>query len=212
MRKAIVTLSDAELEAVGFDGLVSLLREAGLRDVELLEDHGYTCIPQIEVNEQLEPAELERLECVDRWELVAEKDGVYRYLLELTATGLPESTTDDHDALIGSCETTVTDRGVLISLVGSQEAIRDMLRNYEAAGATPDLCKLTEYEGEEDTLDVLTDRQFEVIETAYEMGFYEIPREASTEDIAGELDIDAATVSEHLQRAERNLLTQQLPT
>lgn len=211
MREAIVTLSDPELEAIGFDGLVSLLREAGLRDVELLEDRGYTCLPQVEVEEQLNTEKLADFECVDRWELVAEKDDTYLYLLELTASGLPESTTDDHDALVGNCETTVTDRGVLVSLVGSQEAIRDMLRNYEAAGATPDLCKLSEYEGGQSVLDALTERQREVIEMAYEMGFYEIPRRVSTEDIAEKLDIDAATVSEHLQRAERNLLTQQLP-
>lgn len=211
MREAIVTLSDPELEAIGFDGLVSLVREAGLRDVELLEDRGYTCLPQVEVEEQLNTEKLADFECVDRWELIAEKDDTYLYLLELTASGLPESTTDDHDALVGNCETTVTDRGVLVSLVGSQEAIRDMLRNYEAAGATPDLCKLSEYEGGQGVLDALTERQREVIEMAYEMGFYEIPRRVSTEDIAEKLDVDAATVSEHLQRAERNLLTQQLP-
>lgn len=212
MREAIVTLSDSELEAIGFDGLVSLCREAGIRDVEMLEDKGYTCIPQVEVEEQLDPNELDELACIDQWELVTEKDDTYLYLLELTATELPRSTTDDHDALIGNCDTTMTDRGVLLSLIGSQEAIRDMLRNYEGAGVTPDLCKLTQYEGEENMLDALTDRQLEVIETAYKMGFYDLPREASTEDIGGELDIDAATVSEHLQRAERNLLTQQLST
>jgi predicted DNA binding protein len=51
-----------------------------------------------------------------------------------------------------------------------------------------------------------------VLETAYDLGFYEVPRQASTEDVAGELDIDPATASEHLQRAERNLLTSQLAT
>lgn len=46
MCEPIVTHSDVELEAMGFDGLVSILRAAGLRDVELLEDHGYPCIHQ----------------------------------------------------------------------------------------------------------------------------------------------------------------------
>ena len=212
MREAIVTLSDAELEAMGFEGLVALLRKAGIRDVELLEDHGTTCVPQIEVADRLDPAALDRLECVDDWELVAETATGYRYLLELRAAGLPEDATEAHDALLGNCETTVTDRGVLVSLVGSQDAIREMLRNYEAAGAVPDLCKLGEYDGEANPLEALTDRQREVIETAYEMGFYEVPRQASTVEIAGELGLEDATVSEHLQRAERNLLTAQLPT
>ena len=212
MREAIVTLSDADLEAMGFDGLVTLLREAGIRDVEMLEDRGTACVPQVTVGERLDPDALDRLECIDRWELVAETETAYRYLLELTATELPEGAGEDHDALLGDCETSVTDRGVLVSLVGSQAAIREMLRNYEAAGVVPDLCKLGEYDGESDPLESLTDRQREVIETAYEMGFYEVPRQTSTEAVADELELEAATVSEHLQRAERNLLTKQLPT
>lgn len=212
MREAIITLSDSQLETIGFDGLVSLCRESGIRDVEMVEDEGYTCIPQVEVEERLDADELNELACVDQWELITEKEDTFLYLLELTATELPQSIIDDHDALVGNCDTTMTDRGVLLSLVGSQEAIRNLLRNYESAGAPPNLCELTQYEGEENVLDALTDRQLEVLETAYEMGFYDLPRGASTEDIGGELDIDAATVSEHLQRAERNLLAQQLST
>lgn len=212
MREAVVTLGDSALEALGFDGLVSTVREAGIRDLQLLEDRGTECVPQVEVEERLDLDEIGTLDCVNEVELVAEKDDTYVYLFELTATGLPEGTAVDHDELIGNCDTALTERGVLVSFVGSQEAIRDMLRNYEAAGATPSLRKLVEYDGGSNTLDALTDRQLTVIKTAFELGFYEVPREASTEDVAGELDLDPATVSEHLQRAERNLLTRQLPT
>lgn len=82
-----------------------------------------------------------------------------------------------------------------------------MLRNYEAAGAATSLRKRAEYNGGSRTLDALSNCQLRVIKAAYELGFYEVTREASTEDIAGELDLNLATVSEHLQRAERNLLT-----
>jgi len=212
MREAIVTLSDPELEAMGFGGLVSTLRDTGIRDVELLEDQGSNCVPQVELEERIDLDEVGTFECVEEADLVVEKVDSYVYLFELTATELPERTPDDHEALIGNCDTAITERGVLVSLVGSQEAIRDMLRNYEAAGATPSLRKLAEYDGGSNTLDALTDRQLTVIRTAFELGFYEVPREASTEDVAVKLDLDPATVSEHLQRAERNLLTQQLPT
>lgn len=53
----------------------------------------------------------------------------------------------------------------------------------------------------------LTDRQREVLETAFEEGYYEWPRECAGEDIAAELDISSATFSEHIQAAERKLLT-----
>ena len=45
---------------------------------------------------------------------------------------------------------------------------------------------------------------------AYEMGYYEVPREVSTADVAAELGVDASTVTEHLQRAEHNLLARYL--
>ena len=55
--------------------------------------------------------------------------------------------------------------------------------------------------------DHLTDRQFEVVQTAYEAGYYEWPREATGEEVAAELGISSATFSEHIHAAERNLLT-----
>jgi len=53
----------------------------------------------------------------------------------------------------------------------------------------------------------LTDRQREVIETAFEAGYYNWPRECTGEDVAAELDITSATFSEHIHAAERKLLT-----
>jgi hypothetical protein len=212
MREAIVSLSDEEIEALGFGDLVSMIRAAGIRDVEMFEDEGVSCKPQLELEATLDEGNLESLDCVDDWQLVTENEETYLYLLELTATELPEDAAEDHEELLGSCETAIADRGVLLSLVGSQEAIRNMLRNFQDVGASPELRKLAEYEGQRDTLDALTDRQLEALETAYDMGFYNVPREATTDDVAAELDIDSATLSEHLQRAERNLLSQQLST
>jgi len=48
MREAIIKLSDEKLEAIGYGGLVSLCREAGLKEVDLLEDDGVRSVPQIE--------------------------------------------------------------------------------------------------------------------------------------------------------------------
>ena len=67
MRDSIVTLSDSELEAMGFGGLVTTLREAGIRDVEQLEDRGTGCVPQVEVEEQIDLDEVGAYECVTGW-------------------------------------------------------------------------------------------------------------------------------------------------
>ena len=52
----------------------------------------------------------------------------------------------------------------------------------------------------------LTDRQFEALETASELGYYAVPREASLSDVAAELDIAPSTASELLRRAESRVL------
>jgi predicted DNA binding protein len=66
--------------------------------------------------------------------------------------------------------------------------------------------KLRDYRIQETPLDALTDRQQEVLQVAYDLGYYDVPRRSSTAEIASELDVDDSTVAEHLQRAERNLL------
>lgn len=53
----------------------------------------------------------------------------------------------------------------------------------------------------------LTDRQREVLRTAFEAGYYDWPRECTGADVAAELAITSATFSEHIHAAERNLLT-----
>lgn len=206
MREAVVSLNWTDIAALGFGDLVSHCREMGIRDIEMLEDDGHRCIPQVEVESPLDEDLLDTFECVEQWELVTEKDDTYLYILELTATELPETITEYYDKLLGTSDISFTDHGARVSFLGPQKALRDVLRTFETVGATPDLRKLGQYTGEESLLDALTNRQIEAIETAYEMGFYDVPRQATTEDVAAKLGVDAATLSEHLQRAERNLL------
>jgi predicted DNA binding protein len=52
----------------------------------------------------------------------------------------------------------------------------------------------------------LTERQEEVLQTAFEMGYYEWPRNCTGQDVADELGIASATFSEHIFAAERKLL------
>jgi DNA-binding CsgD family transcriptional regulator len=52
----------------------------------------------------------------------------------------------------------------------------------------------------------LTDRQREVVAVAADLGYYEVPREATLEDVAAELGLAASTVSDHLRKAEAALV------
>lgn len=57
-----------------------------------------------------------------------------------------------------------------------------------------------------DTLSMLTERQLEVFRTAVELGYYDIPRRTTHEDIADKLDCAPSTVDEHLRKAESRVL------
>ena len=52
----------------------------------------------------------------------------------------------------------------------------------------------------------LSDRQREAITTALELGYYEIPREATHEEVAEAIDCAPSTAAEHLRKAESKVL------
>jgi len=210
MREADLTVSDAEFDVMGIGELIELGREAGLRDLEELSCHGDGGIVRTETDRRYDESRLEDLECVDRWEHVAETRGVNVYVIEFTAPELPNSVAREAEDLIGTCDPDLDERGASISLTGSQDAIAGIIEEYEGVGVSPTLRRLGDYEGEARPLDELTDRQQEVIQTAYDLGYFEVPREASTADVAAELGVDPSTVTEHLQRAERNLIAHHL--
>jgi len=52
----------------------------------------------------------------------------------------------------------------------------------------------------------LTDRQEEVLRTAYDMGYFEYPRDSNATEVAEALDIRPSTFTEHLSAAQSKLL------
>ncbi|MFC4358545.1 helix-turn-helix domain-containing protein [Halobium salinum] len=55
-----------------------------------------------------------------------------------------------------------------------------------------------------------TDRQYEVLRTAHEMGYFAQPKEARSAEVAAALDVSVSTFSEHLSVAQGKLLDQLL--
>jgi len=210
MREANVSVDDSAFEAMGIEELIALGREAEIQSFEELACHGTGAIVQVEVETRYDEERLAALDCVDQWERVSETDDGHLYVIAFTAPNLPESLAEEAEDLIGTCDPELGEREATMSLVGPQETISTTIREYEAAGVSPALEKLGSYDGRGQPLDVLTDRQREVMQTAFDMGYYEVPREVSTEEIAGTLELDPSTVAEHLQRAERNVLSQLL--
>lgn len=55
-------------------------------------------------------------------------------------------------------------------------------------------------------LPTFSDRQREILLLAFDRGYFEIPKETTTAELAAELDITRRTLEEHLRRAERKLV------
>ena len=206
MREALVSISESSFDDLGIEDLYVICQAAGLRDLAELACHGNGAVIRVDVETRLAESRLDDLAYVDQWDHVAETDDEHMYVIAFTAPGLSERMAERAADLVGTCDPEVNENGATMSLVGPQDAIAGALTEYEREGASPDLRKLGAYEGRHRPLDDLTDRQLDVIQTAFDMGYYEVPREASTEDIAAEIGVDPSTVTEHLQRAERNLL------
>ena len=88
----------------------------------------------------------------------------------------------------------------------ADRAAFDEFRRFWQRNSGFTLLRLTRDGEPEAPGDGLTDPQHEALRTAYEMGYFEIPRAASLEDVAAELDITASSLSERLRRAQTHLV------
>lgn len=210
MREAIIQLSDRQLEAIGLDDIVTATRDAGLRDVTELVCHGVGGIIQVTVEEPIPEEDLDRFESVVWWEQLTSSETGVTYLCKIEPPDhAPEHALDAHAT--AHEVSNVHEGGVDLSVVGTQNEIGRSIAAIDDAGMNPLLQRLTDFDGSGSSMvDNLTARQREIVELAYEMGYYEVPRKVSTDEIADELGLDPSTVAEHLQRAERNLLTYHL--
>lgn len=203
MREAVIHLDDRDLGAIELEGVISTLREAGLKDLTELDPAG---IHQLRVSKPIPESTLESLEPVAWWEKIDEAPAGTTYLWKLEVPHCEEACPlDEHSTAYGV--SAVGPQSLDLSIIGSQDQIGQSVEQLVAAGMNVHLERLTEYRGPTSTMDRLTDRQREVVRTAHSLGYYDVPRAASTEDVAQAVDLDASTVAEHLQRAERNMLS-----
>ncbi len=89
-------------------------------------------------------------------------------------------------------------------LVGEEEALHAILRHSGLRSLAPKILSLTQLGPKSDSvLSMLSTKQRQVLVTAYGLGYYEVPRKISSEDMARLLKIDKSTLAEHLRKAER---------
>jgi predicted DNA binding protein len=88
-------------------------------------------------------------------------------------------------------------------LTAPREKLSRLCRQLDEAGVPYTVEEIRE---EIQSERLLTDRQWEVVETAVELGYYDTPRGASLTDLADELGVAKSTCSETLHRAEGTIV------
>jgi len=89
-----------------------------------------------------------------------------------------------------------------LTVVGEPDALQSALEAVPPA-ASVEVIRVREYGGPTDAGVELTDRQREAVAAALSVGYYEVPRAGSLEEVAERLDCAPGTASEHLRKAER---------
>lgn len=98
------------------------------------------------------------------------------------------------------------DRTVSVGVVGEPDRLRELL-DATPDGIDVDVERVGEYAPDPAAAGArLTDRQREAVRVAQELGYYEVPREASVADVAAELGCATGTAADHLQKAAAELL------
>lgn len=95
-----------------------------------------------------------------------------------------------------------------LTAVGPGDALTTLVDSLEGdADVGVDVLEIGSYDRRHGSVTAaLTDRQYEAVETATRLGYYQVPRGASLEAVAAELDVARATASELLRRAESALM------
>lgn len=95
-----------------------------------------------------------------------------------------------------------------VAVIGEEETVRRAIEDIPDE-IRVELEQLSDYDPELQELSaLLTDRQREILNTAADLGYYEVPRRATHQDIADELELSTTTVGEHLRKIEARMLSE----
>ncbi len=97
---------------------------------------------------------------------------------------------------------------IKITFVGSQRDVKKILGQLEKRELSYKVISLTDADFAPDSLlNRLTEKQRNILISAYKLGYYDVPRKINSEKLANHLNLRAATVVEHLRKAEHRLVS-----
>jgi predicted DNA binding protein len=137
--------------------------------------------------------------------LETEKEGTYICFLK---ERLPHGSQDLLNIgvyLSGPCE--IRNGRVKVSVVGETRQLKAFIKFIQKLDVSFKVVSLTEAKfSPHSPLDYLTDKQRTVLVSAFEHGYYDLPRRIDSKALAEKLDLRSSTLIEHRRKAERRLL------
>ncbi|WP_049941190.1 helix-turn-helix domain-containing protein [Halorhabdus utahensis] len=110
----------------------------------------------------------------------------------------------DTDSLVDEIQATTTG-WIQSGQFADRETLAEFQMFWERHGGF-DLRRIESTSRPQAGADGLTDRQREALLAAAEMGYFDVPRDASLADVAADLDISASSLSERLRRGQLALI------
>ena len=101
----------------------------------------------------------------------------------------------------------IRDGRVRLTFLGNAKQVRGLIKMFEKAGARYKVVSISDAMFPPTSpLHSLTEKQRRVIIASYRMGYYDMPRKASSKQLAGKLNLGSSTLIAHRRKAERRLL------
>lgn len=110
------------------------------------------------------------------------------------------------EQLIAAKPVVYRDRQIHAHIVGNEATLQTTIEEMPADVAL-DIVKFGEFDRRRDApMSALSERQRTALLTAFDLGYYEQPRQATHEDVAERIGCAPNTASEHLQKAESTII------
>lgn len=208
-----------ELEKFGAKDLYQKIKSYEILHILKYDQKEFAAICRIEFADastkiaDLFPGEKIRAQLLEQ-----EKENTFTYFMKgdmrAHERAVRESTHFDTQWLWGFVETEVyfdiielKDKRLKVSFMGSPRQVKALLALFEKGKLQHRVISLTDAKlAFRSPLRCLTEKQRKVLVTAFELGYYDLPRKISSEELAKKLNLQKPTLVEHRRKAERRLL------
>lgn len=170
MRQAVIHFDNTVIGEWGLE----TFHEAGVLDAEVLSCEGSRGVIRLHVAEEPAPHRLNDTAVIEWWEQVSDEEQGYMYLVEVDSNDVVSEVDSDGERHSLAEDVDVTGDGITVTLSGSQDRISNEVAAMKAAGIDVTVKQVRGYRITETPIDSLTDRQQELLELAFDLGYYDV--------------------------------------